>query len=343
MPTENVRLEYLREIERQRDSRVISLITGDRRGHETRIAGDVIPLLYEHLTEIGEVSEIDLFLYTQGGDSIAGWGIVNLIREFCKKLVVIVPFRVFSCGTLIALGADQVIMLRGGQLSPIDPSVSSPYNPPAPGGQQPSRIGLLPVNVEDVIGFINLGKKEVNLESEESVSKILSSLSEKVHPLALGAVYRAREQISMLAERLLKYHMKDEKHIEKIVNLLTKDLPSHNYLIGRKDATDMVGLNVIDVTEQLEKTIWGLYREYEKWLQLTNPYSAEAELGSEELVVRTFPRAVLETIKDESLKSHVFRTEKELKRIQLTQPGLPTATAGVQERIINEGWVEWTS
>ena len=118
------------KIEKLTNSRLICYITGDRRGLETRIAADVIPLMNDHLRDVGATSKIGLFLYTAGGDSLAGWAIVSLLREFCDRLEVIIPFRALSCGTLIALGADELIMAKGGQLSPVDPSLASPYNPP---------------------------------------------------------------------------------------------------------------------------------------------------------------------------------------------------------------------
>lgn len=132
MTQEPDRATLITEMERARDSHVLSLVTGDRLHMESRIAGDVLPLVYEHLRGIGHVRQIDLFLYTQGGDSLAGWGMVNMIREHCDRFVVIAPFRCFSCGTLIALGADEVVVTPGTELSPVDPSVASPYNPQVP-------------------------------------------------------------------------------------------------------------------------------------------------------------------------------------------------------------------
>lgn len=341
MQMEEQRKSLITSIEAQREgARVLSLVTGDRRGHETRIAADVLPLVYDHLTDLGEVEEIDLFLYTPGGDTLSGFGLVNLLREFCRKLVVIVPFRALSCGTLIALGADEIIMSKGAQLSPVDVSVSSPYNPQAPGVQPQGRVNLLPVSVEEMMGFLNLARKEAGLKNEESISKIVLALAEKVHPLALGAVYRAREQTSMLAKRLLKSHVKDESKAEAIVNKLTKELPSHNYLVSRTEAKE-IGLNVIDVPADFQKIVWGLYREYEKWLELTVPYNAESVLGTQEVVVHNFPRAALESLHNGKLKGHMFRTEKELKRVQMAQPGITTPVSGVQERILNEGWIQY--
>ena len=197
------------QLETQLKTRVLTVVTGDRQGMETKIAPDILPLVSEHLASMGVNQELALFLYTPGGDTIVGWGLVNLLRQYCKRFTVLVPFRALSCGTLIALGADSIVMGTHGLLSPIDPSVSSPFNPPAPGNQPPGQISLLPVSVEDMVGFLELARKEIGLNTEEAKVSVLNILANKVHPLALGAVYRAREQTSSLARRLLATHSDD--------------------------------------------------------------------------------------------------------------------------------------
>lgn len=335
------RVGLIREIESQTNSRLICYVTGDRRGLETRIAGDTLPLMYDHLRGIGAVPRISVLLYTVGGDSLAGWAIVSLVREFCDTLGVIIPFRALSCGTLIALGADELIMSKGGQLSPVDPSLASPYNPPAPGQVQAGAVQLLPVSVEDVIGYLKLAREEAGIKGDEGISKIMTVLSEKVHPMALGAVYRSREQIRLLASKLLAMHEKNQEKIGKLVDALTKELPSHQYLIGRKEAKDGFGLKVSEPSGHLDELIWNLYKDYEEQLQLNEPYNPEAVLGTSDQITAAFDRAVIESLKqDGTARTHVFRTQKELRRVQPSQPGIPFPVVGIQERPIADHWVE---
>ena len=101
-------------------------------------------------------------------------------------------------------------MSKLGQLGPVDPSVTMPFNPPAPGipGQ------VLPISVEEVYSYIDFckNKKFLGLKSEKAKRDVLRQLTEKVHPLALGSVYRAIEQIQMISRKLLGFHMSlDEK------------------------------------------------------------------------------------------------------------------------------------
>lgn len=330
------RQELIKAIEEERGSKLLVYITGDRRGLETRIAMDAFPFIFTHLSRMGRQEKIDLYLYSPGGITMAGYGLVNLIREFCQSFNVIVPFKALSCATLIVLGADEVIMSKMGLLSPIDPSVTSPYGPRVPRPDIPGMEALVPVNVEDAVSYLDLAKKEAGLKGEESLAKVFDKLSTNVPPLTLGAVNRAREQIRFLAKTLLSYHMKDEQKIEKIVSVITRERFSHEYLIGRREAKEVVRLNVIDVPEALEQKIINLFSEYNNILNMNVPYNPEEVLGTQSRAIGQFDRGIIES---DSL-THVFRTRKDIRRVEVAQPGVPVPIIGYQERVLSESWVE---
>jgi len=325
----------IREIEEMRNSKLLVYITGDRRGMETRIAADAVPFLFRHLSRIGKQTRIDLYIYTTGGITMAGYGIVNLIREFCDEFGVIIPYKAFSCGTLIALGANEVIMTKLGQLSPIDPSLDHPLCPTIPVPGRPGVTTRVPVNVEDLMSYLELAR-EAGLKNENSIAKVFEKLSEAVNPLTLGAANRLRGQIAFLARTLLSYHMNDEDRIKKIIDNITKGRFSHNYLIGRKEAKTVLGLPLVDVQPELEEKIIRLYEGYAELLSLNIPYHPELVLGSQNIAVGTFNRGIIETIG----YTHVFRTRREVKRVELRPPQVPSPTIGYLERELGSAWVE---
>lgn len=326
------------KLEKEFDAKVITVVTGDRQGMETRIAPDILPLVSEHLSRMNGTKKIALYLYTPGGDTISGWGLVNLIRQYCDELLVLIPFRALSCGTLIALGAEKIVMGRHGLISPIDPSVASPFNPTVQRVDGQGQI-VLPVSVEDMVGFLDLARKELELKSNESLVQILRVLAEKVHPLALGAVYRAREQNCSLATRLLSMHNKNENSVKKIVNLLTQELPTHSYLIGRREAIEDIGLDITIPSDKAEKLMWDLYKEYENWLRLTSPVSAELDLGDNDRKTVRYERAAVESIQSKTLVQHIFTTDKILIRMSVTHPGAQGPVDQIMERAVFQGWV----
>jgi len=75
------RKEIVQKLEKALNAKILTLVTGDRQGMETRIAPDLLPLVTEHISHIGSQNELALFIYTPGGDTITGWGLVNLLRQ----------------------------------------------------------------------------------------------------------------------------------------------------------------------------------------------------------------------------------------------------------------------
>lgn len=293
------------------------------------MAPDVIPLLARHLRAIGKNQErIDLVLYTTGGDIMAAYRLVPLIREYCKTFTVIVPFRCQSAGTLVALGADSIIMLPEGQLSPVDPSTNGPYNPLVHGAQAIPGLPpqTLPVSVEEVIGYLNMAREAAEIKGESGLVSVFEKLTSDVRPVALGQVYRARTQIRMLSRKLLELHMSGEEEktvVNSIVETLTEKLYSHDYLITRREAKD-IGLRVEQPSADLEKAIFALYEAYEADLQLREPFNPLQHLGQNQQVQVTTDRACLETTD----RLDMFQTEM----------GFRVTPQGLQGQPLREGW-----
>ena len=106
------RRDLYSQLQDMRESKVIVYVTGDRRGLETQIHSDTYDYFVNHLDLIRRVPKISLYLYTRGGRTLAAWSLVNLIRQFCTELEVIIPSKAHSAGTLISLGADVIVMTK---------------------------------------------------------------------------------------------------------------------------------------------------------------------------------------------------------------------------------------
>lgn len=346
---QKVRLDLLAQLEKALDARMIVYVTGDRQGFQTVIAPDAQSIIFSHLATL-EPSEgvaepkgrIGLYLYTVGGITTAAWSLVSLVREFTDHFLVLVPYKAHSAGTLVALGADSLYMSRMAQLSPVDASLTSPYNPPVPIQQPGSPPQFLPVSVEAVVGYLNLAKKEVGLHEDNALASVLGGLTQKVHPLALGEVYRSRELSADIASRLLRTGTRDlaQSNIDKIVETLTKRLGSHNYTFGRRDACDLLGNWVKEPSPQVESLMMRLFAHYSKILQLNRIPSLEDDLGSESQRTMTYVRAIVES----TTQTDEFITVRKIQRTKLpaqamggSAVGLPPVE-GYQQTLLREGW-----
>jgi hypothetical protein len=328
------RMKLISEIEKERGSKLLVYMTGDRLGLETRISTDVFPFIFGHLSKTGNQDKIDLLIYTTGGITIAGYGIVNMIREFCKSFNVIIPFKALSTGTLIALGANEILMSKLGQLSPIDPSLESLLGPKATLPNQPNIQVNVPVNVEDVISFFELAKKEANIKDTDALMQTFLKLSDNVHPLTLGAVNRIREQIKFLGKNLLSYHMSDEEKIKNIISILSKERFSHDYIISRREAKNTLGLNIVDISPSLESKISQLFNSYSEILELNNPLNYEALLGSNDFMQPTFHRCIIESLN----MTTTFDTEQQIRRTTISQLGSSAPIVAYNTLIVRQGW-----
>lgn len=271
MSKEN-RIDLIKQIQEKRNSVVFSYLTSTRKNLEVQMAMDSIRKFFEHLKLIEKDKQtynIDLFLYSNGGDGTVPWRLVTLLREYAKNFSVIIPYRAFSAATLTSLGADEILMHPMGMLGPTDPTVSNDFNPDAPDGK--NKIGI---SVEDVTAYLNLIKEDAGITHQDELVNAFNLLAQKVHPLALGNVKRSLSQSRMMAKKLLALHMsmgKQEHEINEIVDNLTSKLYYHGHPINRSEAIEQVGIKTIKhPDEELEDLIWSLYEGYDE--ELLNEY-----------------------------------------------------------------------
>ena len=262
------RAAFYEKLENEFDSKVLVYVTGDRQNMSAQIAPDVIDYFINQLDKIGPCPKISLYLYTRGGNTSAAWNIVNLLRMYCDNLQVIVPHKAHSAGTIISLGANEIIMTKQATLSPIDPSINTPLNPAIPRSQD-----TFPVSVEAVKGYLDLAKEELQLDDQVALSNIFLRLTDSVHPLVLGEVYRSRAQIKMLANKLLKNQVTNQEDIDKIIDFLCSDSGSHDYTINRREAENDLKLSVKKPSAIQYQLIKAIYDDISLELQFTHAFN----------------------------------------------------------------------
>jgi hypothetical protein len=309
----------------ERQSKVFAYVTGDRPNQETQIAQDAVELIGELLDNYEGTKKISLFLYTCGGETLAAWTLVNLLREFCDELEIIVPAKCHSSGTLICLGADKIVMTKQATLGPIDPSINTPLNPRIPGAPEQVR---LPVSVEDIAGFFELGREEGGIKAEEFTSRVFMKLAEEVHPIALGKVKRARSQIQKLARKLLQYHFDDPEKIGRITQILCSEAGSHDYTIHRTEARKSLGLDIETPSMPLYELIKEIYLDIRKELELDTPFNPAIISGPYELT-----RVLVE-----SQANGGYHLKKKGHLTQLPVQGPRPGAVAIQDQVTFEGW-----
>lgn len=325
------RLEDYKKLEEIRESKLLVYITGDRPGLETQISREAVDYFVHHLDLFNLPPKISLYLYTCGGDTLAAWSLVNLLRMFTDNFEVIIPSKALSSGTLISLGADQIVMTKQATLGPIDPSVNTPLNPQVPGAPPSAKV---PVSVEAIKGFIGLAKDEIGIKEDANIKDVLIKLADMVHPLVLGQVYRTRTQIQMLARKLINHQVKKPEDVDKIISFLCSDSGSHDYTINRREAHNDLGLNVTNPDAETYVIIKRIYDNISNELELNTPYDPKGLLAVNPSVDYTFRRCLIESILG---GTHVFVSQGTLVKTQIQVPNAPPQTT-LEDKRTFEGW-----
>ncbi len=227
------RLRLIREIEKKRKSRVITMIH-----RQERLAFMGFPIVrfitiedservLRAIRMTPEDMPIDFIIHTPGGLALAATQIASALAKHKAPVRVIVPHYAMSGGTLIALAADEIIMDPNAVLGPLDPQL----------GQFPA-----PSIVKAVREKLQGGKANVKDET-----LILADIAEK-------ALHQMKETI----ERILKQKGHDEEKARKIADLLTSGYWTHDYPLT-VEVVKALGLNV---STDVPKEVYDLMELY---------------------------------------------------------------------------------
>jgi ClpP class serine protease len=243
-------------IEAERKSRVITYFLSDRRGAQAQVAEDAVRPMYDHLRSIGPTARLDLLLYSVGGLTDIPWRLVTMIRQFTKEFGVLVPYKALSAATMIAIGADEIVMGRKGELGPIDPQMAVQR------GGEGGTVVQEQIAVEDIMSYLRFMKEKAGLSDQAALSGPVASLCDKLGPSVLGQANRAHSHIRSVARKLLTSHTKKPMLDEKTYQ--------HGHAIGRSEAEE-IGLPVADGSQKLDSLMWELYESYEEIAKLASP------------------------------------------------------------------------
>lgn len=265
------RVELYKKIEAKRGNPLIVYITSQRPGANALMAGDVIDEFIDQLNVVNKKPKgsIDLLIESLGGDPLTSWKLISLLRSSFKKVNVIVPHSAFSAATLLALGADEIVMGPYGSLGPIDPQITTRKKDGT--AQQ--------FGYEDVVSFLSFMREEGGITEQQYIRGAFEKLCEIVEPPALGFAKRSSSLSISIGEKMLQMHMTDsdkKNQAHAIAVKLNKSFFNHGHALGRKEAKE-IGLNITIPDSDLEKLIWDVHTNFELDLKTRTPFDPLAE------------------------------------------------------------------
>lgn len=111
--------DSLHELERVTQSDVLSYFGPIVDGNENTF----LDIIEELANDTDKKETLSVVLTTNGGSAIAVERYVNIIRNFYKKVVFIIPDYAYSAGTIFCMSGDEIWMDFFSVLGPIDPQV----------------------------------------------------------------------------------------------------------------------------------------------------------------------------------------------------------------------------
>jgi hypothetical protein len=205
---------------------------------------------YDQMTEWftkQQTEEAYLFLATYGGDPDAGYRIARALRHHYRHLTLVIPTFCKSAGTLLAIGADQLVISDKGELGPLDMQLKKPDElfDMSSGLDITQAMAFLRTQSADILKS-TLVELKVDLEvTTKTAAEIATKLAQglvspiyaQIDPYKIGESQRAIS-IAFSYGKRLDEKVKNLKG-EAALKSLVLDYPSHGFVIDRKEATSL--------------------------------------------------------------------------------------------------------
>lgn len=193
-------------------------------------------LIMEIRTTDNRSENIMLILTTDGGDPDAGFRIARAIKEYYRggKFILVVFGFCKSTGTLIALGANEIVMGDLAEFGPLDIQLA--------GGDEFINMSGLSyvqslISLNEQIytsfeeNFISLKQYGITTKTAAEIGSklaigIIEPIAAQIDPAKLGDVQRAMKIASDYAERILT----DNQELSSVRKLIA-NYPSHSFVI----------------------------------------------------------------------------------------------------------------
>lgn len=258
------RVGLYKAIEDYRKIPLIVYATSTRGGVPALIASDAVRQLIDQVEKLPDGTSVDVLIHSSGGDSLAAWKLMSILRERYEKVNVLVPFMAFSAATILALGANEIVMHPHASLGPIDPQITAT----SPDGTKRQFA------YEDIGAFLRFLSEEVGITEQSYTAPLVDKILSAVDPLIIGAAKRASELSTAVGERLLKMHLGDsgdKDAARQIAEKLNKSFFAHGDAVSRTRAREL-NLRIAPNDVKLEKLIWNAFLGLEEYMELRKPF-----------------------------------------------------------------------
>lgn len=247
------RRSIIRELQ-ERTGRTLLCYVSER---AAAIDEEDVRYLQEILGGLQHGTSIDLLLHSDGGYPSTSEKMIRMLWDIVDsknaskpsgKLHVIVPDRAKSAATLLALGANKIIMSSTSELGPIDPQV--------PKFDEYGNCEWI-----SVFDYLDAYDRAVNGLRTSPEDPVARAVFERFDPVDQHRYNQERDYVRMTAEDFLKRQPNVNYTYASGQLMNPARFPSHSQVIDWEMAQKDIGLNVefMDSEHALWQMYWKLY------------------------------------------------------------------------------------
>lgn len=262
-----VRQRLIREIETRTRRRL--LVYHASVSHQAGImAGGDVNLVVDLCDDLGSRRvPVDLMIHTPGGDANAAELILNTVHQRAASLRVLVPRAAKSAGTLLAMGAGEIVMGVASELGPVDPQI-------------PVVVGGLPryLPAQAIVDAYDELVAQLNqAQANNTPGAAYATMLQHIDAAFVNEARRQLDHSKAVGRRWLVRAMYpgDDAKAKTIMEKLSDANvhKSHGRMIDARMARDDIGLKVriLGVRTRLWRDLWRLHLLNEFWMSQITP------------------------------------------------------------------------
>jgi hypothetical protein len=224
------------------------------RRHTDKLIGDVFD------APMTQNRNVILALQTDGGVPAAGYRLARILQRGYDELILLIFETNKSAGTLIALGADQILMGPFAELGPLDVQRRKEGEILLQSSVLDIQKSLYAINSYSLDFFANslaqilrMGGNAITTEratnlASDIATDLLEPIASQIDPIRLGEDERKIEIARKYGSRLLP-----ESRDDDIVYRLTDNYPSHGFVIDITEAEERFEEGVVSEIGEEER------------------------------------------------------------------------------------------
>ncbi len=275
-------IKKIESSERDNPRRLLLYIANTDHQASSVTPSDIVPF-GDALAQIKKVKNLDLMIHTFGGAGETAEKIVEMCRCHCEgEFRVIVPNMAKSAGTLIALGADKIVLGYCSELGPIDPQIRivvsnasqmvSAWTFIRARDDLIKKVAEASAKKEDPSAYLQqlAAIDPVFVTHCDQLMTFAKQLGRKWIAGRLTASGQSKNDAEQAADKVISFLSNVEEHITHGRLILARELKTHCE----------PPLSIIELPEEdaLWQRLWELYIRCEVFLKMSQPAKPQAKL-----------------------------------------------------------------